>query len=126
MNAAMLEEQKNQQTNKLKRDIIKCWSVPTSPDILVVLKILPTSNSSPSLHATGVHHHHHHHHHHYHYHHHYHHHAQGSDRASKVQLHWILNLFSIVAAAGGFGAIYLNKEVIIIIILIIMNIIIII
>ena len=37
---------------------------------------------------------------------------QGSDRGSKVQLHWILNLFSIVAAAGGFGAIYLNKEVI--------------
>jgi len=36
---------------------------------------------------------------------------QGSDRGSKVQLHWILNLFSIVAAAGGFGAIYLNKEV---------------
>jgi cytochrome b-561 domain-containing protein 2 len=36
---------------------------------------------------------------------------QTSSRADKIQLHWILNTFSVVAAAGGFGAIYLNKEV---------------
>jgi len=36
---------------------------------------------------------------------------QSSERADKVQLHWILNLFSLVAACGGFGAIYLTKEV---------------
>ena len=45
--------------------------------------------------------------------------SQGSDRNSKVQLHWILNLFSIVAAVGGFGAIYLNKEVVVVLIIII-------
>ena len=28
-----------------------------------------------------------------------------------MQLHWILNTFSLLAACGGFGAIYLNKEV---------------
>jgi len=37
---------------------------------------------------------------------------QSSDRRDKVQLHWILNLFSIISAAGGFGAIYLNKEIV--------------
>jgi len=36
---------------------------------------------------------------------------QNSRRGDKVQLHWILNLFSIIAAGGGFGAIYLNKEI---------------
>jgi len=36
---------------------------------------------------------------------------QSSSREDKVQLHWILNLFSLLAAAGGFGAIYLNKEI---------------
>jgi len=36
---------------------------------------------------------------------------QNSSRADKVQLHWILNMFSILAAAGGFGSIYLNKEI---------------
>jgi len=36
---------------------------------------------------------------------------QSSSRQDKVQLHWILNLFSLVATAGGFGAIYLNKEI---------------
>jgi len=36
---------------------------------------------------------------------------QNSSRGDKVQLHWILNLFSILAAAGGFGSIYLNKEI---------------
>ena len=50
--------------------------------------------------------------------------SQGSDRNSKVQLHWILNLFSIVAAVGGFGAIYLNKEVVVVLIIIIIIIII--
>ena len=45
--------------------------------------------------------------------------SQGSDRNSKVQLHWILNLFSIVAAVGGFGAIYLNNEVVVVLIIII-------
>ena len=44
--------------------------------------------------------------------------SQGSDRNSKVQLHWILNLFSIVAAVGGFGAIYLNKEVVVVLIIV--------
>jgi len=34
-----------------------------------------------------------------------------SERKDKVQLHWILNLFAMLAAAGGFGAIYLNKEI---------------
>ena len=52
--------------------------------------------------------------------------SQGSDRNSKVQLHWILNLFSIVAAVGGFGAIYLNKEVVVVLNIIIIVIIIII
>ena len=41
-----------------------------------------------------------------------------------MQLHWILNLFSIVAAVGGFGAIYLNKEVVVVLIIIIIIIII--
>jgi len=36
---------------------------------------------------------------------------QASSRPDKIQLHWILNTFCILAAAGGFGAIYLNKEV---------------
>lgn len=36
---------------------------------------------------------------------------QNSSRADKIQLHWILNVFSILAAAGGFGSIYLNKEI---------------
>merc|ERR1711944_35944 len=34
-----------------------------------------------------------------------------SQRSDKVQLHWILNLFAMLAAAGGFGSIYLNKEI---------------
>jgi len=36
---------------------------------------------------------------------------QNSSRGDKIQLHWILNVFSILAAAGGFGSIYLNKEI---------------
>jgi len=36
---------------------------------------------------------------------------QSASRQDKVQLHWILNVFSLLAAAGGFGAIYLNKEI---------------
>jgi len=36
---------------------------------------------------------------------------QSSSRSDKIQLHWILNLFSILGTAGGFGAIYLNKEI---------------
>jgi len=32
--------------------------------------------------------------------------------SDKVQLHWILNLFSLFGALGGFGAIYLNKEIV--------------
>jgi len=35
-----------------------------------------------------------------------------SERKDKVQLHWILNLFALLAGAGGFGAIYLNKEIV--------------
>jgi len=34
-----------------------------------------------------------------------------SSRGDKLQLHWILNLFAIFGAMGGFGAIYLNKEI---------------
>lgn len=33
-----------------------------------------------------------------------------SSRSDKVQLHWILNTFSLLATAGGFGAIYLRKD----------------
>ena len=29
-----------------------------------------------------------------------------------MQLHWILNLTSTLAAAAGFGVIYLNKEMV--------------
>lgn len=36
----------------------------------------------------------------------------GSERKDKVQLHWILNLTSTLAAAAGFGVIYLNKEMV--------------
>ena len=96
----------NKQTQPFNGGMIKYWSVPMSQNVLVVHKIL----------LTRVHNYHHHHHDQGHDHHH--HYDQGSDRGSKVQLHWILNLFSIVAAAGGFGAIYLNKEVIIITIII--------
>lgn len=34
-----------------------------------------------------------------------------SSKSDKVQLHWILNVFGILAVVGGFSAIYLNKEI---------------
>ena len=76
---------------------------------------LPLTGTFTIVYTMGSHCHHHHHNHHQDHHCHQDHHDhldQSSDRASKVQLHWIFNLFSIIAAAGGFGAIYLNKEVI--------------
>jgi len=33
-----------------------------------------------------------------------------SSRPDKIQLHWILNTFTLLAACGGFGAIFLSKE----------------
>ena len=107
MNAAMLQEQKTKKSNKSTDQLsyVRAHSRPqTYLPYVTQLKIITARVHYPHNH-----------------------HDQGSDRASKVQLHWILNLFSIVAAAGGFGAIYLNKEVITIIniVVIIVNIIII-
>lgn len=34
-----------------------------------------------------------------------------SGRNDKIQLHWILNVFSLLGAVGGLASIYLNKEI---------------